>query len=166
MATSASKRRCAARVGDHARCKKPPSATCVRWVRPNAQTAIRQLHSVNSTEARNFGQANCVGAGRNLRAGSPAELTQDTPSSRTSGLAGQGVDVITSTTLSAPVHRGLRVRSNLRRRVGPLKFLRDQELQECGPPKQVVCVPKLQHQSAVRPGPGVMHVPTHVAPSI
>ena len=33
---------------------------------------------------------------------------------------GQAADVIISTTLFTPVHRSLRVRSNLRRRVGPL----------------------------------------------
>lgn len=57
-----------------------------------------------------------------------AKLTEDTPSLRTSGLADQAVDVIISTTLFAPVHCGLRVRSNLRRRVGPKQFSHFQEI--------------------------------------
>ena len=45
--------------------------------------------------------------------------SQDTPSSCTSRMTFQGVDVITSTSHIAPLRCGHRVKSNLRRRVGP-----------------------------------------------
>ena len=59
----------------------------------------------------------------------------------TSGLTGRGAIVIISITLFAPVHRGLRVRSNLRRRVGHLELLCNQESQRRAPATQVCTVP-------------------------
>jgi len=57
-----------------------------------------------------------------VRASVAAIMPKVTPSWCTSGLAGQAADVIISTTHFDPVHGGLRVRSNLRRRVGHLYF--------------------------------------------
>ena len=70
-----------------------------------------------------------------------AFVRQDTPTLCTAGLAEQGVNAIISTTLLAPVRRGLRVRSNLRRRVGHLELLCDQESQRRAPPTQVCTMP-------------------------
>ena len=51
---------------------------------------------------------------RPLRCPSSAQLTKDTPSSCTSGLAGLGADVIISTTYSDPINRGRGVGAKLR----------------------------------------------------
>jgi hypothetical protein len=100
--------------------------------KPSAQLAqVGATERTNSNSVTAFGQfpmratlaRQTVSGCRYLRGGSPAELTPDTPSLCTSGLAGRAADVIISMTLFAPVRRGLRVRSNLLRDVGSLHFL-------------------------------------------